>query len=269
MEESIQQLMNAVQTALILKKNAFVASLLDDAIYYLELTDHFHTMYSDQNIFTLHIYVSLEKLELFTDDIKKLLMKMIDLVRDKSSDEYISKIEISLSYKDISPQPTKSSEINIALPPISIFGSPSQALNFKYDIFVIMPFQEDFKPIYEKLIAPIAKNLNLTIIRGDYIFTQHDIMFDVWSMLNACQLVIADCTNKNPNVFYELGIAHTIGKPVIMITQDLEELPFDVKHRRAIRYNRDFNKIAVFQHELENAIRSLLPSTSQTDDIPF
>ena len=61
-------------------------------------------------------------------------------------------------------------------------------------------------------------------------------MADVWRGIYGPRLVIADCTGKNPNLFYEIGMAHTIGKPVILITQKQQDVPFDLQATRYIRY---------------------------------
>lgn len=137
-----------------------------------------------------------------------------------------------------------------------IFGSPSPAGQYKADIFMLMPFHESFSPIYYDHVKPAVESLNLTINRGDDFFSKHSIMTDVWSAIYYAQLVIADCTGKNGNVFYELGIAHTIGKPVIMITQDKAGVPFDVADKRYIHY--DLAEMKAFEQQVKDAIRKVL-----------
>ena len=61
-------------------------------------------------------------------------------------------------------------------------------------------------------------------------------MGDIWSAIFLAYCIIADCTGRNPNVFYEMGIAHTIGKRIILITQDEEDVPFDIRAIRFIKY---------------------------------
>lgn len=61
-------------------------------------------------------------------------------------------------------------------------------------------------------------------------------MHDIWSAIFLADWIIADCTGRNPNVFYEIGIAHTVGKRVILITQDEKDVPFDVRHIRYFNY---------------------------------
>jgi nucleoside 2-deoxyribosyltransferase len=116
-----------------------------------------------------------------------------------------------------------------------IFGVPWK-LSVKSDIFVIMPFLKELKPVYEDHIRSAAQKMNLTVTRGDDFFTAKSVMSDIWNAMNACRLVIADCTGRNPNVFYEMGMAHTLGKPVILISQNKEDIPFDIQHIRYIIY---------------------------------
>lgn len=62
-------------------------------------------------------------------------------------------------------------------------------------------------------------------------------MQSVWDGINRARVVIADLTGRNPNVFYELGIAHTLGKPVVMLTQSMDFVPFDLRQLRCIVYD--------------------------------
>jgi hypothetical protein len=140
----------------------------------------------------------------------------------------------------------------------SIFGEPSTEPQFQCDIFVIMPFSDEFETIYEHYITPCATELGLTVKIGKDPFSGKDIIHDIWSLLNNCQLVIADCTNRNPNVFYELGIAHTLDKRVIMITRDAKDLPFDVAGKRAIEYQYDPKGLPKLKSALKDAIQKIL-----------
>lgn len=141
---------------------------------------------------------------------------------------------------------------NDSQPIHSIFGEPSTDPQFQCDIFVIMPFHDDFKWLYENVIEQVVKDINtsghkLVVKRADNASKPSaEIMKKVWSMMNYCSLVIAICTPKdgdkdkfNPNVFYEVGIAHTIGKEVILVTDKSSELPFDIRHLEAVEYIDD------------------------------
>ena len=64
-------------------------------------------------------------------------------------------------------------------------------------------------------------------------------MEKVWDGICGAQLILADCTQKNPNVFYEIGMAHTVGKKVVLITRSQEDIPSDIKHYEYIQYDYD------------------------------
>jgi hypothetical protein len=61
-------------------------------------------------------------------------------------------------------------------------------------------------------------------------------MQDIVSLIDRSRVVICDCTGRNPNVFYEIGIAHTLGREVILITQNPVDIPFDLRHLRYVPY---------------------------------
>jgi hypothetical protein len=87
-------------------------------------------------------------------------------------------------------------------------------------------------------------------------------MEDVWTYLNQARLVIADITGENPNVFYELGIAHTLGKEVIIITQEtMKPVPFDVGHVRYIRYSLT-PEVKAFDLKLQDTINQVLKDST-------
>lgn len=109
--------------------------------------------------------------------------------------------------------------------------------------FVIMPFSADLRKVFEEIIQPTLIGLGIETRRADDFFTQGSIMNDVWKRLNEADVIVADLTTRNPNVYYELGIAHTIGKPVILLCQDIEEVPFDIRDKRVIVYNTHFTEI--------------------------
>lgn len=142
-----------------------------------------------------------------------------------------------------------------------IFGPPLQQDQFQSDIFMIMPFREQFNSIYENVVRPVVASLNLTIKRGDdFTSLSGAIMNEVWAALNACRLVIVETTEVNANVYYELGIAHTLGKPAILLTQakDVEDLPFDIRHLRFIVYDNTIPGGEKLEADLQRAILWIL-----------
>lgn len=103
--------------------------------------------------------------------------------------------------------------------------------------FVLMPFDEGFTPIYEQLIAPALEDVGYAVARADTHLTQQNILRDVIAGIAEAAVVVADLTTLNPNVMYELGIAHGLQVPTILITQRIEELPFDLRSYRVVQYS--------------------------------
>ena len=129
----------------------------------------------------------------------------------------------------------------------------------RLDVFVLMPFTEELKPIFDDHIRKTATQMNLTIQRADDMLGSRDIMQDIWESICNCRLVIADCTGRNPNVFYEIGIAHCVGTPVLLITQRPCDIPFDLMSIRHISYEYTPCGMAVFEAALAASIESMIP----------
>lgn len=137
----------------------------------------------------------------------------------------------------------------------------------KKSCFVIMPFAEPFETYYEKIIKPAVDENELYSVRGDSMFRSTHIMDDIWSAITESTLVIAELTGKNPNVYYELGLAHAIKKPAILISSNIEDVPFDLRPLRVLIYdknNPDWGTI--LKSNISKAIKETL--SSPTEAIP-
>lgn len=124
--------------------------------------------------------------------------------------------------------------------------------NKKPKVFVILPFGDDFLALYEKLKETFHEDFLFTNA-GD-LDNQQNILQDIVEGIYTADVIIADLTDLNPNVFYELGLAHAMNKKVIIITQDIGSLPFDIQPYRANAYSTSFHKI----DELIEKMRELL-----------
>lgn len=131
------------------------------------------------------------------------------------------------------------------------------------DIFVLMPFDATLRPVYDDHIKRVAGQLTMSVGRADDFFTTHAVMDDIWAAVYSAKIVIGDCTGRNPNVFYEIGMAHTIGKPVILITQNEADVPFDLQSLRYIRYSYTPPGMQDFEERLLKTIRGLAVSASR------
>jgi hypothetical protein len=137
------------------------------------------------------------------------------------------------------------------------FGLPEPAKP-PLDVFVLMSFDPKHRPIYDDHILKVAKSLNLNAKRADDFFTTHHVMSDVWTAINTTRLVIADCTGRNPNVFYEIGVAHTLGRPVVLITQQSSDVPFDLQAIRYIQFDYTPPGMTKFEKQLSSTLQSEL-----------
>lgn len=102
-------------------------------------------------------------------------------------------------------------------------------------VAVMMPFKDHLKPVYETM-RRTSHAEGLRCQRADDIWKNYSIMDDIVSLLWSASIVIVDYTDTNSNVFYELGITHTLGRPSIPITQDTANIPFDLRGNRALEY---------------------------------
>jgi hypothetical protein len=136
----------------------------------------------------------------------------------------------------------------------AFFGRPIASDKWP-EVFVLMPFSSDIDPIYRDHITEVvSKKMTLSLKRADDFYTNHAVMQDVWSAIYHAQVIIADCTGKNANVFYEIGIAHTLGKQTILISQKTGDIPFDVQHIRSIVYEYTPRGVREFEKKLEDTL---------------
>lgn len=103
--------------------------------------------------------------------------------------------------------------------------------------FVMMPFADPIGSYYEKIYKPAIEKAGLKAVRADNeIFGAGKIMDQIWTGINSAKVLISELTSRNPNVFYELGLAHALQKPVVLVSSNEDDVPFDLHHIRVIYY---------------------------------
>ena len=142
---------------------------------------------------------------------------------------------------------------------VSPIPQRSFSSRYKSDILVLMPFSPELQPVYDDHLKAVAVRLGLKIARADDFFTSEHIMDEIWTAIVDARLVVADCTGRNPNVFYEIGLAHAVGKPTVLITQSPEDVPFDLRHRRYLTYALTPRGMKDFEEVLRKTIETILP----------
>lgn len=116
--------------------------------------------------------------------------------------------------------------------------SKGVAVNPSETCFVVMPFAEPLGGYYASLYEPAIKKAGLTAVRADTdIFGTGKIIDQIWTGINSAKVLVAELTGRNPNVLYELGIAHALRKPVVLVSSNEDDVPFDVRHVRVIYYD--------------------------------
>lgn len=132
------------------------------------------------------------------------------------------------------------SKLQYVMYAIGVFSMPKVEINLgtlTNTCFIIMPFSPVYQAEYGSIIRPAVEDVGLTPIRADEIYSKPQIMADIWKSLRSARIVIAELTGKNTNVFYEVGLAHALGKPVIIVTRNQDDVPFDLKALRYLYYD--------------------------------
>jgi hypothetical protein len=103
--------------------------------------------------------------------------------------------------------------------------------------FVMMPFGAWFDRYYQEIYVPAIKEAGFEPVRADELFTTGSVVEQIWEQIEKAKLLLADLSDKNANVFYELGLAHAARKPVVFTASDVSHVPFDLRHLRVIIYD--------------------------------
>lgn len=123
-------------------------------------------------------------------------------------------------------------------------------------VSVMMPFDMKFDKVLETVKAACS-DVNMQCYRVDDLWNNSTIIQDIFELIYCSSIVIVDFTGKNSNVFYEAGIAHTLGKNVIPITQSIDDIPFDLRHHRVLKYLNNNEGLRDFKNSLENRLKTL------------
>lgn len=140
--------------------------------------------------------------------------------------------------------------------------------------FVLMPFKEELKEIYLEIYKPICIELGFDCWRVDEISRPGSITKDIVQGIVDSDIIIADLTWSNPNVFYELGIAHALNKKTIMTCQRDEKIPFDISNYRVIIYQHTLSGCKELSKKLKKSINEMVASDAAfsnpvTDVLPI
>jgi len=148
------------------------------------------------------------------------------------------------------------------------FLTQNTLLEEKGTVFVLMPFASDFDPVFAAIKRTLeGPELLLHCYRADEVYKPEAIIESILRGIVTAELIVADVTGRNPNVFYELGIAHVVKDNCIILTQTMDDVPFDLRHLRCIVYENTLKGGEQLRLALSNAVRSVRPSADDHDSV--
>jgi len=130
--------------------------------------------------------------------------------------------------------------------------------SIKPKLFVVMQFTEDFNNLYTDVIVPISEKAGYEVVRADEFFSSTPILNDIIKSITESSVIIADITPDNPNVFYEIGYAHAIKKPTILICDKTRtKLPFDISSFRTLFYENSISGKSKIETSLKKYLENI------------
>lgn len=188
---------------------------------------------------------------------------LLDAYEANTSLDYIldvtQRIEATRSfYQDVGPD---LDQLRYLLKTLKIGRQEAQSQ--KPYVFALMPFRPEYFALYERAIKPTLEELGCTVEHANEVNTIERIVDTIFTQISKARFLIADTTGKNPNVFYELGYAHALGKKVILLIQDTRDISFDIAGLRHIPYKPE--QIHALCMDLKNIASALLET--QPDSI--
>ncbi len=129
--------------------------------------------------------------------------------------------------------------------------------------FMLMPFLDPYNSYYSKIYKPTLEKNGINISRVDNLFSPRPIILDIQKSIVEADIILCEMSGRNPNVFYELGLAHAIGKPVLLLSQKEEDIPFDLRHIRIIIYD---TKDVQWQKKLKQNLVAGIKAVSESPE---
>jgi hypothetical protein len=130
--------------------------------------------------------------------------------------------------------------------------------------FILMPFSEPYNSYYAHIFKPALEAAGFRVSRDDDIFSPTPIITDIQQSIVHSDIILCEVSERNPNVFYELGMAHAIGKPALLVSRNKHDIPFDLQHIRHILYNTEE---ATWKEHLHEDIRKAALSVLSVTEI--
>lgn len=144
------------------------------------------------------------------------------------------------------------------------FGNPKEDPQHSRKLELI--YSQWIKPTVESIECPSIQGKKLECHRADKSKRPEEIIAHIIENLVTSDIIIADLSGRNPNVFYELGVRHAVNNNTILIADDLDDIPFDLRGLRTIVYQYDPEHMVELRNSLEQAIKEILSKPDQIDN---
>jgi len=187
------------------------------------------------------------------EDVNKALKTSKLILKEKADGQYLL---TTLTGEFISTEITEVEAVQQITFTPSVFKIPKKPTNSKL-ISVMMPFSPAYRGTYEA-IKRVADHMELECLRADDIWENSTFIQDIFDLIFCSRIVVVDFSERNPNVMYETGIAHTLGKIVIPITQSINDIPSDLGHHRALKYLPNDEGYRNLSNELYKRIKTII-----------
>lgn len=137
------------------------------------------------------------------------------------------------------------------------FG-PMEIDDRRPNAFIAMQFTDVYNEVYRDALKPLIEAIGFEPVRVDEISQPGIILNDIWMQLTQASVVIAEVSEPNPNVYYEIGVAHALNKPTILLAQRNTKLPFDLGPHKCIFYDNTIAGRARLLESLRSSLSSVL-----------
>jgi len=188
-------------------------------------------------------------------------MKCHEILEDTTKGRALLKIADVLTYSRIRKASDLEETIKIEEADMALLARPLWAgRNLSVDkklCLTLMPYSEKFSNRIWRRLRRIIKNTGLKPQRADDLYGRK-VMEDVWKGINKARVIVADLSKKNANVFYELGIVHTLGKDCILLAQSQDDIPADLKSLRCVFYEDNDDGYRKLAKEIPAYVKAIL-----------
>ncbi len=137
-----------------------------------------------------------------------------------------------------------------------VFSVPTQRRESDL-VAVMMPFGAEFSPVYAA-IRGACRSTGLHCQRADDVWQASVVIQDIFNLLVRCSIVVVDFSSRNANVMYETGIAHTLGRSVVPISQSKDDVPFDLRHHRFLLYHPNREGLVALETQLAERLKTVI-----------